>query len=62
MYATIVEHQQHQQNWKTQYRLIVHSLDFAVPSHGHKQERTLEIFFKDQYSQVTEILFLYLVS
>lgn len=54
----IMEKQQHQQNWKIGHKLTAHSLDFAIPSHGSKWERKLEIFFKDKRSQVTEILLL----
>lgn len=62
MYATIVENQHHRQSWKTGYKLTIHSLDFAIPSHGPKWERKMEIFFKDKHSQVTEMLLLYLFS
>jgi len=62
MYATTVENQHHQQNWKTGHKFTIHSLDFTIASHGPKQKRKLEVFFKDKHSQVTEIVLLYLFS
>lgn len=48
--------------WKTGRKFTTRSLDFAIPSHGPKQERKLKIFFKAKDSQVTEIPLLYLFS